>query len=129
MFPILRSWSHPELQIAFSYHASLVSFTMRQLLGFSLSFLTMTEYWPIILLTAPQSGFAWCILVIRFGLCIFGWTSHRCDVLFFSVLCIRRQMISVCSNISEVNYGYLAKLMFLWFLHSKLPVFSVVIRN
>lgn len=38
-------------------------------------------------------------------------------------------MISVCSNISEVNYGYLAKLMFLWFLHSKLPVFSVVIRN
>ena len=52
------------------------------------------------------------------------------DVMFFLVCYIRKQMVSVFSNIGDVDFVHLAKWVFSRFLYSKLTdFFSFVVTN
>ena len=65
-----------------------------------------------------------------------SWVVNHCatmgtpDVMFLLVCYIRKQMVSVFSNIGDVDFVHLAKWVFSRFLYSKLTdFFSFVVTN
>lgn len=70
-------------------------------------------------------GFVWCFLVVtsRF------WHFGRVGDVSHSVHDIRRHLMSICPNISDVHLGHLVEVVFAWCLHCKFIIFLLKINN
>lgn len=117
-WPFSVSGSHT----VFSYCASLVSSKLWRFLPLPLSFIQASCFFQ----NAPGSGFVWCFLLPRFGLCIWGNTVTN-DGLSFSAGHTGGSLSSLCLIPGGISLNHLFKEVSAGFLLCKVVVFPFLV--
>lgn len=117
--------SNPGSHIAFSCNVSLVSVNLVQF--FSLCLLWSCYFWRITEFFFIEYTSTWVCLMFptRWQVTHFSQEYHRSDTVS-SVHHFRGHMVSICTNIRDVNFDHLFKFLSARFLHYKTTIFPFV---
>lgn len=104
-------------KITFSVHLSIWKYLSVFPYGGSFKFIVE---WPLV--------WVWYSLVIRFRLCIAGWSNYRNDAVLFFPACYKVEHILICPILYHIQFNYCIKILCVRFFHCEVTVFPIVTK-